>query len=86
MSRQRRLVEPTCQTTMRRSERPPRDEIDIRGDFEERAAIREYEGGSRREFAEYRAAVEVIKDLKPQQPPQWLVAIARREHDQEKLF
>lgn len=54
--------------------------------YNERAAIREYEGGSRRGFAEQRAAAEIIRAIRPQEPPAWLVGIARGGQDQEKLF
>lgn len=48
-------------------------DAEIRERFEERAAMREYEGGERRERAERLAASDVRKMIAPQPLPQWLI-------------
>jgi hypothetical protein len=45
--------------------------------FHERAAIREYEGGHRKERAEYLAAVDVRRTIKPQPLPGWIMDLVK---------
>jgi len=52
-------------------------EAEIAERFEERAAIREFEGDERLDLAEYRAAVEVRRMIAPQPLPGWIVEQVR---------